>query len=67
MYLRRNKEGKPDAQGEIYAVPYRWGSMVIAYRKSKFRQHNLAPIEVSSAESLDVSDLPSVYANGSVW
>nr|XP_043628186.1 uncharacterized protein LOC122599699 [Erigeron canadensis] len=45
VYLRRNKEGNPDAQGEIYAVPYRWGSMVIAYRKSKFRQHNLAPIE----------------------
>ncbi|PWA73089.1 putrescine-binding periplasmic protein-related protein [Artemisia annua] len=45
VYLRRNNEGKSDAQGKIYAVPYRWGSMVIAYRKSKFRQHNLAPIE----------------------
>ncbi|GKC46276.1 putrescine-binding periplasmic protein-related protein, partial [Tanacetum coccineum] len=45
VYLRRNSEGKSDAQGKIYAVPYRWGSMVIAYRKSKFRQHNLAPIE----------------------
>ncbi|KAL4564973.1 hypothetical protein LXL04_029052 [Taraxacum kok-saghyz] len=45
VYLRRNNEGKPDTEGKIWAVPYRWGSMVIAYRKSKFQQHNLAPIE----------------------
>ncbi|KAK1417828.1 hypothetical protein QVD17_26962 [Tagetes erecta] len=45
VYLRRNSEGKSDAQGKIYAVPYRWGSMVIAYRKNRFRQLNLAPIK----------------------
>lgn len=61
MYLRRNSEGKSDAQGKIYAVPYRWGSMVIAYRKNKFRQHKLAPIEVISAELLDLSILTHLY------
>ncbi|KAI3505587.1 hypothetical protein L1887_27720 [Cichorium endivia] len=45
VYLRRNNEGKSDSKGKIWAVPYRWGSMVIAYRKSKFQQHNLAPIQ----------------------
>ncbi|KAJ9537447.1 hypothetical protein OSB04_030180 [Centaurea solstitialis] len=45
VYLRRNDEGKSDSEGKIWAVPYRWGSMVIAYKKNKFRQNNLAPIE----------------------
>ncbi|XP_076881963.1 uncharacterized protein LOC143530264 [Bidens hawaiensis] len=44
-YMRRSNEGESDVQGKIYAVPYRWGSMVIAYRKNRFRQHNLAPIQ----------------------
>lgn len=61
MYLRRNNEGKSDAQGKIYAVPYRWGSMVIAYRKNKFRQHNLAPIEVTSAKFIYLSTLTHIY------
>ncbi|CAH1427475.1 unnamed protein product [Lactuca virosa] len=45
VYLRRNNEGKSDTKGKIWGVPYRWGSMVIAYRKTKFQQHNLAPIQ----------------------
>lgn len=45
MTSGRNNEGKSDNKGKIWAVPYRWGSMVIAYRKSKFQQHNLAPIQ----------------------
>ncbi|GLT74914.1 hypothetical protein SLA2020_466790 [Shorea laevis] len=45
MYLRRNCNGKIDPEGEIWAAPYRWGSMVIAYKKSKFQKHKLAPIE----------------------
>ncbi|KAH9753734.1 hypothetical protein KPL71_015185 [Citrus sinensis] len=27
-------------------LSHRWGTTVIAYKKSKFRKHNLAPIEV---------------------
>ncbi|XP_042505944.1 uncharacterized protein LOC122082445 isoform X3 [Macadamia integrifolia] len=45
VYLRRNNNGELYSRGEIWAVPYRWGSMVIAYKKSKFQKHNLAPIE----------------------
>ncbi|PON94652.1 Bacterial periplasmic spermidine/putrescine-binding protein [Trema orientale] len=45
VYLRRNYEGRIDPDGKIWAAPYRWGCMVIAYKKSKFRKHNLAPVE----------------------
>ncbi|KAH9753646.1 spermidine/putrescine-binding periplasmic protein [Citrus sinensis] len=45
VYLPRNDAGEIDPRGEIWAAPYRWGTMVIAYKKSKFRKHNLAPIE----------------------
>ncbi|KAJ9707630.1 hypothetical protein PVL29_002595 [Vitis rotundifolia] len=45
VYLRRNSKGELDADGKIWAAPYRWGSMVIAYKKSKFEKHKLAPIE----------------------
>lgn len=47
VYLRRNSEGDIDPDGKIWAAPYRWGCMVIAYKKSKFQKHNLAPIEVT--------------------
>ncbi|KAL6008593.1 hypothetical protein ACLOJK_034107 [Asimina triloba] len=44
-YLRRNSKGELDSSGEVWAAPYRWGCLVIAYKKSKFQKHNLAPIE----------------------
>ncbi|XP_027101577.2 uncharacterized protein [Coffea arabica] len=43
-YLRRSTDGNLDPQGKIWAVPYRWGSLVIAYKKSKFLKHKLAPV-----------------------
>lgn len=45
VYLRRNRYGNLDPEGDIWAFPYRWGCMVIAYKKDKFRTNNLAPIE----------------------
>ncbi|CAA6659228.1 unnamed protein product [Spirodela intermedia] len=45
VYLCRNDKGEIDDSGKIWAVPYRWGCMVIAYKKNKFRKHNLAPIK----------------------
>ncbi|OAY78027.1 Spermidine-binding periplasmic protein SpuE [Ananas comosus] len=45
VYLCRNSKGELDSSGDIWGAPYRWGTMVIAYKKSKFRKHNLKPIE----------------------
>lgn len=45
VYLRRNSEGRLDPKGTIWAAPYRWGSVVVAYKKNMFQKHNLAPIE----------------------
>ncbi|KAK1307301.1 hypothetical protein QJS10_CPA10g01294 [Acorus calamus] len=45
VHLRRNNKGEVDADGKIWGAPYRWGCMVIAYKKNKFKRHNLAPIE----------------------
>uniref|UniRef100_A0A7N1A0H5 Uncharacterized protein n=1 Tax=Kalanchoe fedtschenkoi TaxID=63787 RepID=A0A7N1A0H5_KALFE len=45
IFLRRNNEGAIDSEGKIWAAPYRWGSMVIAYKKTKFQKHKLKPIE----------------------
>ncbi|XP_078440495.1 putrescine-binding periplasmic protein-like protein isoform X2 [Wolffia australiana] len=45
VFLRRNEKGMIDESGKIWAVPYRWGCMVIAYKKNKFRKYNIAPIK----------------------
>lgn len=45
VYLCRNSMGEIDPEGKIWAAPYRWGCMVIAYKKSTFQRHKLAPIE----------------------
>ncbi|KAL6843772.1 hypothetical protein ACP4OV_026343 [Aristida adscensionis] len=40
-----NQNGEADPNGLIWGVPYRWGTMVIAYKKNKFKRHNLKPIQ----------------------
>ncbi|KAK7250721.1 hypothetical protein RIF29_33339 [Crotalaria pallida] len=45
VYLRRNSEGEIDPKGDMWAAPYRWGCMVIAYKTNKFQRNKLAPIE----------------------
>jgi len=41
--VTRNVEGKPDAKGKVWAVPYRVGTTVIAYRQDIFKQQGLQP------------------------
>ncbi|KAK6129866.1 hypothetical protein DH2020_036384 [Rehmannia glutinosa] len=55
VYLRRSTEGNLDSQGRIWAVPYRWGSMVIAYNKREFQKRKLAPVEVIVLSATDFS------------
>ncbi|XP_058767923.1 uncharacterized protein LOC131641638 [Vicia villosa] len=45
VYLRRNCEGEMDPEGDVWAAPYRWGCMVIAYKTNSFQKYKLAPIE----------------------
>ncbi|KAL3819967.1 hypothetical protein ACJIZ3_005872 [Penstemon smallii] len=45
VYMRRSSDGNLDSQGRIWAVPYRWGSMVIAYNKREFQKLKLPPVE----------------------
>uniref|UniRef100_A0A0D9W905 Uncharacterized protein n=1 Tax=Leersia perrieri TaxID=77586 RepID=A0A0D9W905_9ORYZ len=45
IHLCRNQNGDVDPNGSIWGVPYRWGTLVIAYKKNKFKRHNLKPIQ----------------------
>lgn len=63
VYLRRNREGDIDPDGKIWAAPYRWGCMVIAYKKSKFQKHNLAPIQVTCLKNHSLMLNSSITTN----
>ncbi|MBW4447412.1 MAG: extracellular solute-binding protein [Spirirestis rafaelensis WJT71-NPBG6] len=43
--VRRNDQGNLDAQGKIWAAPYRWGSTVIVYRRDKFKELGWTPTD----------------------
>jgi len=43
--LRRNRAGAPDAQGQPYGAPYRWGATVIAYRRDKLTRWGGRPLQ----------------------
>jgi putative spermidine/putrescine transport system substrate-binding protein len=41
--VTRNDQGLVDPKGKVWAVPYRWGSTVIIYRRDKFQESGLEP------------------------
>ncbi len=43
--VTRNQQGQPDPKGQVWAVPYRFGSTVIAYRQDIFKDRGLQPPE----------------------
>jgi putative spermidine/putrescine transport system substrate-binding protein len=45
--VTRNEQGNPDAQGKVWAVPYRWGSTVIIYNSEKFQKLGWTPTDWS--------------------
>lgn len=45
--VRRNEQGNSAADGEIWAAPYRWGGMAIAYRKDLFQPLGWTPSDWS--------------------
>lgn len=45
--VRRNASGQLDAQGKVWAAPYRWGSTVIAYNRDFFKSLGWTPSDWS--------------------
>jgi len=45
--VRRNNQGQLDAQGKVWAAPYRWGNTVIAYNRDKFKSLAWTPSDWS--------------------
>jgi putative spermidine/putrescine transport system substrate-binding protein len=39
--VRRDRQGQPSQTGEIWAAPYRWGSLMIAYRRDRFEEKGI--------------------------
>jgi putative spermidine/putrescine transport system substrate-binding protein len=43
--VRRNGEGELDPDGEIWGAPYRWGTLLIAYRQDLLKDLDLTPTD----------------------
>ncbi|GAB1541966.1 extracellular solute-binding protein [Scytonema sp. NUACC21] len=45
--VTRNEKGQIDPEGKVWAVPYRWGSTIIVYRRDKFQELGWIPSDWS--------------------
>lgn len=41
--VRRDAQGRPNREGEIWAAPYRWGTLMIAYHAEQFAARGWTP------------------------
>ncbi len=44
-FVRRDRQGAIDPEGDLWAAPYRWGTVVIAYRTEQFRELGWTPTD----------------------
>ncbi|MGV2827958.1 extracellular solute-binding protein [Myxosarcina sp. GI1(2024)] len=54
--VKRNMTGKLALDGQIWGAPYRWGSVVIAYRKDKLQKLGWTPTDWSDLWRKEISD-----------
>ncbi|KYC38224.1 polyamine ABC transporter substrate-binding protein [Scytonema hofmannii PCC 7110] len=45
--VTRNDKGQIDPKGKVWAIPYRWGTTVIVYRRDKFQELGWTPSDWS--------------------
>lgn len=43
--VKRDRQGQPAANGEVWGAPYRWGATIVAYRKDEFRKLGWTPTD----------------------
>lgn len=58
--VTRNDKGQIDPKGKVWAVPYRWGSTVIIYRRDKFQELGWTPSDWSDLWRNDLQGRISV-------
>ncbi|MEQ9480783.1 extracellular solute-binding protein [Coleofasciculus sp. F4-SAH-05] len=54
--VRRNRQGQLDESGLIWGAPYRWGTVVIAYRQDKFEELGWTPTDWSDLWNPELRD-----------
>ncbi len=45
--VQRDRQGKPDPKGEIWGIPYSWGTTAIAYRPDRLQSLGVKPTDWS--------------------